>query len=336
MAVTGDGGEPDAGAAGAGANAGAGSGSGDDEMTRFVTEALVSVESEPAPPRLRGRVLEAALARRPAGRPAPGADGEPLSPVESYRRTVAELGELLDGLDAAAWSAEVAPYAPQGWTVQGLVGHLLAVERLLAARLGVGDVPAGADDDHIAMSLDVAAAQVGRAPEETLSDWRAAVHVVLDALAASPPELGERVPFHGVEFRWWSLLVARTLEVWTHADDIRRAVGQPPATPDAGRLSLLTDLAVRTLPLRLATTGTYTGTVRMVLTGPGGGAWSQPLAVGSTSPEPGEPDVRLVADAVAFCRLTAGRIDAAELEATITGDTALGAAILASSAAFAL
>ncbi|HMG39855.1 MAG TPA: maleylpyruvate isomerase family mycothiol-dependent enzyme [Acidimicrobiales bacterium] len=297
------------------------------EMTGFVTEALVSVETEPAPPQLRGRVLEAALASRPAGRPA---HTVPLSPVEAYRRTIGELDELLGRLDATAWAAVVDRY---GWTVQGLVGHLLAVERLLAARLGRGDEPDRADADHITMSLEVVAAQQERDPAATLHEWRATTRVVLDTLAAAPPDLGAPVSFHGVDFRWGSLLVARSLEVWTHADDVRAAAGEPLQAPDSGRLALMTDLCVRTLPLRLATLGPHAGTARIVLTGSGGGAWSQPLALAGS---PGEPDVRLVADAVAFCRLSTGRLDAADLDVTVTGDPALAADILATAAAFAV
>lgn len=309
------------------------------DMAELVTEALVAVEAEPVPPRLRDRVLTAALASRPAGRP-PG--DEPLSPVESYRRTVGELDEVLAGLDAHGWAAPVDRY---GWTVQGLVGHLVAVDRLLGARLGVEPLPPDADADHIAMSLDTVAAQEGRDPASTLHDWRAATRLALDALASDPPELGERVPFHGVEYRWAALLVARTLEIWTHTDDIRVATGQPPVPPDEARLALMTDLAVRTLPHRLATTGErFTGTARIVLTGPGGGAWTQRLELErGAAPTPAAdatgadgPAVRLVADAIAFCRLAAGRIAPTELGATVTGDPRLADAVLASAAAFAV
>ena len=309
----------------------------------FVTEALVSVESEPAPPRRRGRVLDAALAARPAGRP-PGTAA--LSPVAAFRRTIGDLDEVLAGLDATGWSAPVEHY---DWNVQGLVGHLIAVERLLGARLGAAPVPPAADADHITMSLDVVAAQEGRDPAATLHDWRAATRLAVDALDAAPPDLAERVPFHGVDYRWSSLLVARALEVWTHTDDIRTAAGLPRVVPDAERLALMTDLAVRTLPLRLAATGhSLAGTARIVLTGPGGGAWTQALGRADTpspSPpatppdpaaEPVEPRVRLVADAVAFCRLSAGRIGVAELGATVSGDPVLAAAILGSAAAFAV
>jgi uncharacterized protein (TIGR03083 family) len=306
-----------------------------DGVSELVTEALAAVEAAPVPPLLRDRVLGAALASRPPGRPL---GVEPLAPVESYRRTIGELDEVLAGLDARDWSAPVHRY---GWSVQGLVGHLVAVEQLLGARLGVDVLPADPDGDHIAMSLDAVAAQEGRDPATTLHDWRAVTRRALDALAADPPDPEARVPFHGVDHRWGSLLVARTLEVWTHTDDIRVAVGLAPVAPDEARLALMTDLAVRTLPLRLATTGaTFTGTARIVLTGRGGGAWTQPLAPGEPGGPaggvPGAPVVRLVADAIAFCRLSAGRIGPADLAATVTGDAGLADAILGSAAVFAV
>jgi uncharacterized protein (TIGR03083 family) len=297
-------------------------------MTRFVTEALVAAEIEPAPPRLRGQVLSAALARRPAGRPP---DTVPLSPIESFRRTVSELRDLLSSLERGDWAAVVHHY---GWTVQGLVGHLLAIERLLADRLGVeGTADSGPDLDHVTVSLPSVAAQEGRDPSATLADWRAVTSQVLDALSARPPDLAGRVEFHGVPYPWGALLVARTLEIWTHADDVRAALGRPPTVPDAERLSLMTELAVRTLPYRLATAGSHHGTARIVLTGPGGGAWTQPLSLGD---DPGDPDLRLVADAVLFCRLSAGRITPDDLHAIVTGDGTLATAILATTSAFAV
>lgn len=310
-------------------------GDGQDDVTRFVAEALVTAETEPAPPPLRRRVLEAAMAQRPAGRPRHSVE---LSAIEGYRRTVDELAALLTGLPQQRWAATVEQY---GWTVQGLVGHVLAVERLLAARLGLtgadGVDPPVDSADHVAMSLGVVEAQADRTPADTLADWRAVSEQVVTALGATPPDLASRVAIHGLDLTWGSLLVIRSLELWTHTDDIRRAVGVPLQAPDAARLTLMTDLAVRTLPLRLATTGTFRGTARIVLTGPGGGAWSQSLAMSGDDAEAGgDPDVRLVADAVAFCRLSAGRLDADELGATITGDEHLAAAILATAAAFAV
>jgi uncharacterized protein (TIGR03083 family) len=302
-------------------------------LTDLVVDALIASETEPAPPALRQRVLAAAQAQRAPGRPT---DTAPISPVEGYLRTGAELDDLLASLDAADWDALVEPY---NWTVQGLVGHLLAIERLLGTRLGVDDFEAAADleADHIAVSLETVNGQAGRDPATTLTDWRLAARRVRDALEAGV-DLEARVPFHGVNYRWSSLLAARTLEVWTHADDIRRATGRDLVAPDGERLALLTDLAVRTLPLRLALTGgaeAPVGTIRVVLTGPGGGAWQESLGSGAGADESG-PQVRIVADAVAFCRLSAGRLAASELGATIEGDQDLAAAVLVASAAFAV
>jgi uncharacterized protein (TIGR03083 family) len=279
--------------------------------------------TEPAPAGLRRRVLDAALASRPAGRP-PATVA--VSPVEGYRRVVAELAALLDELAPEEWSANVAVY---GWTVQGLVGHIEAVERML---LDPG-AATGTEPDHIAATLPTVEAQHGRSPAATRADWDDAATALQEVLATTPPDLADRVTLHGLPWRWGQLLVARSLEVWTHSDDIRRATGRPLAAPDAEVLALMTDLAIRTLPLRLALVGTFQGTARVVLTGPGGGAWSQPVRRGDA---PGEPDVRLIADTVGFCRLSAGRLSADELGAHITGDRVLGEAILATAAAFAV
>lgn len=308
-----------------------------DALDRLVMDALAASEPGPepeaAPLPLRQRVLDAARAMRPAGRPT-GTATSPLSPVEAYRRTVHELDDLLAGCDAADWAAVVDTY---DWTVQGLVGHVLAIERLLGARLGVDvfDVPAELEPDHLGATREVVDAQAGRDPAATLAEWRSAARRVLDAVA-DLRDLDQRVSVHGFGFHWRDLLVVRALELWTHTDDIRRAIGQALAAPDAERLALMTDLAMRTLPVRVAATGGPPdggGVVRIVLTGPGGGVWQQPFGEVDAT---GEPKVRIVADAVGFCRLTAGRLTASALDATIDGDERLAGSVLAASAAFAV
>jgi uncharacterized protein (TIGR03083 family) len=309
----------------------------EDDLTRLVTEALASSEAEEAPPPLRARVIAAARGERPPGRPAGVAVP---SPVEAYRRTVAELDEVLASCEPAGWVAIVEPY---GWTVQGLVGHLLTVERLLGDRLGVDrlDVTPEVEADHIGMTQEAVAAQAGRDPAETLADWRAAAGRVLDALGDDALS-DQRVTVHGFTFRWHDLLVVRSLEVWTHTDDVRRAVGRPLVAPDQGRMALMTDFAVRTLPGRLAAIGRpatadagpdLDGVVRIVLTGDGGGVWVQAFGSGDAA---GRPDVRIVADAVDFCRLSAGRLTSDQIEVAIDGDLQLGTGILTASAAFAM
>ena len=76
----------------------------------------------PPPARLRGAVLEAALARRPAAR-------EDAS--TGYATWVDRFDTLLASLTPAQWRERVV----HDWTVQDLVAHLSANDELLVAQL---------------------------------------------------------------------------------------------------------------------------------------------------------------------------------------------------------
>jgi uncharacterized protein (TIGR03083 family) len=263
------------------------------------------------------------------------------SPVDAYRDTVDDLRRLLTDLGPADWWAPVAAYAELGWTVADLAGHLLAVERYFAARLGAGDFtpPAGTDRDHIAMSLPTVEASRRRPPQATVTDWCDTARAALSALdAEGPVDLDRRVPFHGFDFRLESLLVSRSFELWIHGDDIRAATGRPLTVPDASRLTLMTQLAVRALGRVMAARSVAAGSeqplVRLVLTGEGGGAWS----IGGDGAGPGDrpaPAVRIVADAESFCRLAAKRLPPDALDADVVGDPALAERVLATAAVIA-
>jgi len=75
----------------------------------------------------------------------------------------------------------------------------------------------------------------------------------------------------------------------------------------------------------------------VVLTGPGGGTWQRDL--GSTpddSRSRGPADVRIVLDAVDFCRLVANRVDPAALATVVDGDHALAQDLFVGAASLAL
>ena len=141
---------------------------------------------------------------------------------------------------------------------------------------------------------------------------------------------------HGMQLPLGALLVVRAFELWTHENDIRPVAGLPASAPDPATLRLMTELAVHLLPVGVASVAGE-GTpfdVHLVLTGPGGGTWD--LVLGKR-PKPVEvPEVAIVADAVAFCRLVADRIGPAELDATLSGATAHAATVFAGAAALAL
>ena len=79
-------------------------------------------------------------------------------------------------------------------------------------------------------------------------------------------------------------------------------------------------IAVPSLPFGMAMGGLEGGgrTVRIVLTGPGGGTWDQALELGEA---PGDPEATVVLDVVDYCRLAARRVDAPiSSHAVIDGD----------------
>jgi hypothetical protein len=96
----------------------------------------------------------------------------------------------------------------------------------------------------------------------------------------------------------------------------------------------MTELAVSALPAGLALIDRPqpNRTARIVLTGPGGGTWQASLDRGVA----GETDVRIIADAVSFCRLVANRLQPAHVGAIVSGDESLAADVLAGAQALAL
>ena len=72
--------------------------------------------------------------------------------------------------------------------------------------------------------------------------------------------------------------------------------------------------------------------VHLVLTGPGGGTWD--VAIGERLPDPAS--IRIVTDAVGFCRLVANRVSPADLDLHVTGDPGRAAGVLTAASALAL
>ena len=72
--------------------------------------------------------------------------------------------------------------------------------------------------------------------------------------------------------------------------------------------------------------------VRLVLTGPGGGTWDVQIGHGL----PDQAAVSIVTDTVGFCRLIANRVTPARLNLHVTGDPGRAAAVLAAASTLAL
>jgi uncharacterized protein (TIGR03083 family) len=295
------------------------------EELRF---ALAEADTHRPPSALRSRVLDAVVSARRPGRDV-GA-GAPITAVEAYRRTMASFDRVLSELTDAEWHLHVL----RDLDIQGLVGHLIGVERQLHSALGM-EPGVAIGPDHVASTQADALAQAGRPTSETHADWldltaATVTHVAVLARA----DLERPITLHNYTVPVERMLIVRSFETWTHEEDIRRATGRPLAAPDADRLRLMTQLAVAALPAGLEHIGRPKPgrTARIVLTGPGGGTWQASL----DRTLPGATDVRVIADATSFCRLVANRLTSTTIDVDVTGDENLAADLLAGAQALAL
>jgi uncharacterized protein (TIGR03083 family) len=295
--------------------------------------ALAEGDADTVTDGLRRRVVVAGLAARGSGR---HVDVEPaISSLEAFRRAAASLDQLLSALDDDEWHATT---GVRDLRVQGLVGHLIGVE--LDFRAGIDGL--GAAADHVAGTEPQVRAQMELPPLETLARWRRAVAASLerlDELDREPAAMDEPARMHSVRLPLGQLLVARTFELWAHEEDMRRGTGRPLSPPDTPSLQLMTQLAIDMVPFAAPARREDQARrrARIVLTGPGGGSWTSELdaapdgAAGTAtegSVTEGPVDVRLVVDAVDFCRLFANRMDPRALEVDVAGDRKLASELL--------
>jgi uncharacterized protein (TIGR03083 family) len=285
------------------------------------------------PASLRDRLIAGALDRRASGVAA--VDARAMPRVETYRAAVDALERLLRSVAAAEADAPVTAYG--SWTVKDLVAHLVAVERYTGSLLGLWehDGTPALVADHIGMTEPVVGALRPVAWDDVVDEWGRLSSVIaahLDALDRDA--LAAVVTYHFVETRIAGLCVLRAFELWTHFEDVCRATGRPLPDPDARFMRTLSRQATSAIPFGLAALGRAANgrTARIVLTGPGGGTFVQPLGLGETA---GPEDVTVVADVVSFCRLAAQRLRPDEVGADIEGDAELGREVLAGAAVFA-
>jgi len=126
-------------------------------------------------------------------------------------------------------------------------------------------------------------------------------------------------------------LVQRAFETWVHAEDLRLALRLDRRPPAAADLRPIVELGVSLLPLAMARGGGPSPgpTVRLVLTGAGGGEWE---VAGSTAGDGSPVAAALVTDVTDFCRLMAGRIEPTRLPHRRYGDAPAIASLLAAAA----
>jgi uncharacterized protein (TIGR03083 family) len=291
-------------------------------------------ESSAAPPPLdlMDRVVARATASRPAGHAVESlGGGRRANPAEAFVKTVDEFKSVLAHADGGAI---VEPY---GWSVTQLVAHLIEIDRYFGRQLGLWEhqIDDALEDDHLAMTQSAVSSAVRADFAATVAEWLAVSTAICNHVTLlDADQLRERIKFHMLLARVSTALTVRVFEVWTHTEDLCRTLRLQPPPLDAERLHLMTTTAVGAIPLGMALGKIEPGqhTARLVLTGPGGGVWNQPLQLGD---EAGEPSVTIIADALDFCRLAAQRITPTDLAAEIGGSMDLAIAVLRGASVFA-
>lgn len=278
--------------------------------------ALLAQASSSAPPaELRGRLLDAAgvipsMAERLV----------PSTPSEVYETQARAFHDLCRNLTDEQWRLVAAPF---DWSLHELVAHVLAGEAYTAQALGLPtDYEMLDGSDHLATGVEIIAAHQVLAPTETSAACWKRVQATIKRL----PDLtvdGDNtfVEYHGWPFPVNALLIARGFEFWTHADDIRRAIGATVVDPTPNDLRAMSSTSVQNLDLviALAFPEAPTGTTRIVLTGAGGGTFD--IGPG------GERVTTAIVDVVDYCRMTARRLEVDNLPADIVGDQAVATAL---------
>lgn len=265
----------------------------------------------------------------------PPLDTRPLFPAER-----GEFVALLRELTAAEWQQ---PTVCPGWRVHDVVAHvghdyLRKLSRTRDLYPGPGPAPGE--------SLPGFLARVNQELVDVARHW--SPQILVDLISHLGPQLdqlwasldlgrtGEAVSWAapGVPAPVWLDVAREYTEYWVHQQQVRDAVGRPGA--DDERLAApVSDTFLRAAPYALRRLSPDPGTsVLIQVTGPGGGTWTVQFQNAiwaldrGASAQPAAAVVRLSADCL--WRVATGGITvaAAREQASISGDQALGSAVL--------
>jgi len=283
-------------------------------------------------PALRSQVLEGCLARRPAHPAIPGW-------AAPYDAETARFDALLRDMGEAEWRAAVRlrwfdgeRIASRETTVEGVLGHLFAVDGLVAAPLGLPDPLRAETAAREGGPTARTHAYWGLPRSAELRDrWRTQSRTLIGTVSHAGPEAALLpVSYGGFSMPLRAAFLERAFECWVHAGDVAEAVDYPHPPPEGPHLRQMIELSARMLPETIAATrqagrpapdGGTVRTVRLEIEGPGGGTWDIPLDGPGTAAHPRTETVAHVAlEEAEFCRLSAGHITPMDAAAGQHGD----------------
>ena len=298
----------------------------------FGASGTVHVDT-PAPPDLRARVLTAAHALR---RPGPV---EAADVVEVHRIELDRLVALLRGLTDEQWGLPLDPPEFAGWTIHDLAAHLAANEGLAVQVFGLTEpaLPEQTNDNET-RTVEVQARHRTLSPARTVDELEACGRAVdTAALALGPDGLDLEIDWWGMPMRRRTVLAVRAFETWTHADDIRRAIGAAPVAPPASSLAAMSQIATGWTALMLAAVGREQPgrSVELRLTGAAQARFHVPTGLGADGTTDlidltgTTPDAVITLDMVDYCRAIGDRYPTGPLRYEASGDLDLAQVVVA-------
>ncbi|MET8680067.1 zf-HC2 domain-containing protein [Streptomyces sp. NPDC004647] len=291
-------------------------------------------------PLLRSRVLQRCLGRRPARIPVP----EWVAP---YDAETARLDALLRDMGESEWRAPVRLRWFEGnrgvereATVAGVLGHLMTVDGMVAAALGLpdplGDLTSSGASSPTSRTEAYWRAQMPEPAGSIREPWRDQDRTLIRTVSFAGRGAAElEVPYGDFSLPLRDSFLDRAFECWVHAGDIAEAVDYPYEPPASGHLNLMIDLAVRMLPAalagrrrtglagparRLVAAGAPGRTLHLEVEGSAGGDWYIALDSPAAVPSPDEAVAHVALDGLEFCQLAAGHVPPEEAAAGQEGD----------------
>jgi uncharacterized protein (TIGR03083 family) len=259
----------------------------------------------------------------------------PLEPyLLAWRESADALFDLLPSLADDDWSR---PTDLPGWSVHDVAAHLAHLESVLAGfDPGPPPVRAAGTSPSSSYTQSGVDARADRKPAALVDELRRSVEARTERLRDLPdPSARPDVTPGGVDWTWEVLLRNRAIDIWSHEQDIRRAVGRP-GNLGSGGAQVTTHSFAAGMPFVLG---------KRVAPPPGTSVvWritgDVPLEVGAIVGDDGraaaqvadEPDATLTLTSEVFTILGAGRRPPDSVEVKIEGNESLGQDVLAAMA----
>ncbi|MGA8986948.1 maleylpyruvate isomerase family mycothiol-dependent enzyme [Aeromicrobium sp.] len=255
--------------------------------------------------------------------------------VRGWHESVDSILALAAELDDADWAQ---PTDCPTWTVKDVLAHVAHLETELSRSEAGSHEPTGAREIVSSYTAIGVEERADHTPAQLVAELAAAVELRLDQLADLPSDPSALAPGTpgGVAWSWDTLLRNRTIDMWVHEQDIRRATGRPGGLDSTGAQVVVMAFSFA-MPMILGkrVKPPAGSTVQWQVTG------ETPLELVVRIGEDGrasqvehleQPSTTLSMSTETFTVLTAGRRTPDQVEVEVTGDQELGRSVLAAMA----